>query len=171
MPERKKQTKAIPRSQSCLNRSKSVMVKFAACSRNVLVTGTRLKNILDRGSRHHRGRPLFRNGSKDCSRKDAKRRKRLTADSRRLSQMRIRTFHRRDAEYAEGRNFCPIGRQRLGKSLQLFLEQCFCLSSSPDKQKINSLRPLRLCGNFLKISLRAWRLGAKTIWRLRTSKL
>ncbi len=29
----------------------------------------------------------------------------LTADLRRLSQMRIRTFHRRDAKYAEGRVF------------------------------------------------------------------
>ncbi len=30
------------------------------------------------------------------------------------------------------------------------METCFCLSSSPDKQKFNSLRPLRLCGNILK---------------------
>jgi len=31
----------------------------------------------------------------------------------------------------------------IGSSLK---EQCFCLSSSPDKQKVDSLRPLRLCG-------------------------
>jgi len=32
------------------------------------------------------------------------------------------------------------------------METCFCLSPSPDKQKVNSLRPLRLCGEILKES-------------------
>jgi len=51
-----------------------------------------------------------------------------------------------------GKQFCPIGRRRLGKWLRASRELCFCLSSSPDKQKVNSLRPLRLCGEILKES-------------------
>jgi hypothetical protein len=56
---------------------------------------------------------MLRNPEEDDSRKDAKEAKFgeiiLTPDSRRLSQIRIRTFHRRDAEYAEGKIFAQSG--------------------------------------------------------------
>ncbi len=67
----------------------------------------------------------------------------LTADFRRLSPIRIRTFHRRDAEYAEEIPFAQSGDDDWAKSYSSNLSHVFCLSSSPDKQKINSLRPLR----------------------------
>jgi len=40
----------------------------------------------------------------------------LTADSRRFSQIRIRTFHRRDAEYAEEIPFAQSGNDDWAKS-------------------------------------------------------
>jgi hypothetical protein len=45
----------------------------------------------------------------------------LTADFRRLSQIRIRTFHRRDAEYAKGRIFAQSGDDDWAKG--------FCLNA------------------------------------------
>ncbi len=41
----------------------------------------------------------------------------LTADFRQLSQIRIRTFHRRDAEYAEVRIFAQSGDDDWAKDL------------------------------------------------------
>ena len=43
--------------------------------------------------------------------------RKLTADLRRLSQIRIRTFHRRDAKYAEGRVFAQTGDDDWAKNL------------------------------------------------------
>jgi len=56
--------------------------------------------------------------------------------------------------------YCPLVCVGLRLSLSLILllrllsamETYFCLSSSPDKQKCYSLRPLRLCGEILKES-------------------
>jgi len=39
----------------------------------------------------------------------------FAADSRRFTQIRIRRIHRRDAEFAEDRNFCPIARRDWAK--------------------------------------------------------
>ncbi len=46
--------------------------------------------------------------------------------------------------------FLPNRETTIGQKTQSLEELCFCLSSSPDKQKINSLRPLRLCGDIVK---------------------
>ena len=43
----------------------------------------------------------------------------LTADYRRFSQIRIRTFHRRDAEYAKGRIFAQSGDDDWAKRFYL----------------------------------------------------
>ncbi len=60
----------------------------------------------------------------------------LTADSRRLSQIRIRKFHRRDAEYAEENPFCPIGRRRLGKTYSSNLSHVFVCRRLPTNKKL-----------------------------------
>ncbi len=68
--------------------------------------------------------------------------------------------------------FLPNRETAIGQKAESLKELCFCLSLSPDKQKINSLRSLRLCGELISIgvnlresavnnSLRAWRLGAR----------
>jgi hypothetical protein len=67
----------------------------------------------------------------------------LTADFRRLSQIGIRTFHRRDAEYAEEIPFAQSGDDDWANTFSSNLRNVL-LSSSPNKQK------LTLCGKFLK---------------------
>jgi len=108
--------------------------------------------------------------NEDDSRKDAKhaKRKQQGADKS------ISTIHRRDAEYAEGRifaqsftaetqstlreEFLPNRETTIGQNLRASREICFCLSSSPDKQKSHSLR---LCGDFLnELAVRRYALGA-----------
>jgi len=52
---------------------------------------------------------------------------------------------RQDAKNAKVRIFAQSGEDDWAKP-KGFKGDVFCLSSSPDKQKFNSLRPLRLCG-------------------------
>ncbi len=69
----------------------------------------------------------------------------LTADLRRFTPIRIRTFHRRDAEYAEGRIFAQSGDDDWAKGLvfrrAMFL---FVVVSRQTKKKFSALSaPLR----------------------------
>ena len=90
---------------------------------------------------------------------EPRRRELLTADPRRFTQIRIRRFHRRDAEYAEGRIFAQSGDDDWAKELLfrrgMFL---FVVVSRQTKNAI-SLHPLRLCGYILKefFFFRTWR--------------
>ncbi len=84
------------------------------------------------------------------SRQDARCKEFLTADFRRFPQTRIRTFHRRDAEYAEVRLFAQSGDDDWAKTFSSNLRDVFVCRRLPTNKKVNSLRPLRLCGNILK---------------------
>jgi len=54
--------------------------------------------------------------------------------------------------------FLPNRETTIGQNLRASREICFCLSSSPDKQKSHSLR---LCGDFLnELAVRRYALGA-----------
>ncbi len=68
---------------------------------------------------------------------EPRRKELLTADSRRFPQIRIRTFHRRDAEYAEGRIIAQSGDDDWAKDLvfkrAMFL---FVVVSRQTKNKI-----------------------------------
>jgi len=67
-----------------------------------------------------------------------------------LKQERLQqSFSRQDAKAAKVRSFAQSGEDDWAKP-KGFKGDMFCLSSSPDKQKVNSLRPLRLCGDILK---------------------
>ncbi len=74
----------------------------------------------------------------------------LTADSRKFTQTRIRTFHRRDAEYAEGRIFAQSGDDDWAKELLFRRGMFLFVVVSRQTKKAISLRPLRLCGYILK---------------------
>jgi len=71
----------------------------------------------------------------------------LTADFRRLTQMRIRTFHRRDAEYAEEISFAQSGDDDWAKDYRPQSRDVFVCRRLPTNKKDRSLR---LCGNVLK---------------------
>ena len=107
----------------------------------------------------------------------------LTADSRRFSQIRIRRFHRRDAEYAEQIPFAQSGDDDWAKAYSSNLSNVFVCRRLPTNK---NLILCALCGStmlttlspskgasaviflkgFLSVSiygvspLRAWRLGA-----------
>jgi len=51
-----------------------------------------------------------------------------------------------ETQSTQREEFLPNRETAIGQNLKASTEICFCLSSSPDKQKIRSLRPLRLCG-------------------------
>ena len=73
----------------------------------------------------------------------------LTADSRRFTQTRIRRFHRRDAEYAEGRIFAQSGDDDWAKELLFRRGMFLFVVVSRQTKKAISLRPLRLCASHL----------------------
>ncbi len=60
----------------------------------------------------------------------------LTADFRRLSQMRIRTFHRRDAEYAEEIPFAESGDDDWAKTYSSDLKNVFVCRCLPTNKKL-----------------------------------
>jgi len=85
----------------------------------------------------------------------------LTADSRRFTQIRFQSFHRRGAEVAENFFFCLSGDADKQKHASLKTGP-FAQSSSPDWAKNSSLSVLCVSAVSILIkSLRAWRLGAK----------
>ena len=69
--------------------------------------------------------------------------KNITADFRRLSQIVIRTFHRRDAKYAEEIPFAQSGDDDWAKTFSSNLRNVFVCRRLPTNKKVNSLRPLR----------------------------
>jgi len=86
----------------------------------------------------------------------AKRQENLTADFRRLSQMRIRTFHRRDAEGAENRLF--VCREiTTDKNIALVKTTSFAQSSSPDWAKILAL------ASFASLQLAPWNIDSTEV--------
>jgi len=60
----------------------------------------------------------------------------LTADFRRFPQIRIRTFHRRDAEYAKGRNFAQLGDDDWAKTYSSNLSNVFVCRSLPTNKNL-----------------------------------
>jgi len=90
---------------------------------------------------------------------EPRRRELLTADPRRFTQIRIRRFHRRDAEYAEGRIFAQSGDDDWAKELLFKRGMFLFVVVSRQTKKAISLRPLRLCGYILEefFFLRTWR--------------
>ncbi len=62
--------------------------------------------------------------------------KNLTADFRRLSQIRIRTFHRRDAEYAEEIPFAQSGDDDWAKSYSSNLSNVFVCRRLPTNKNL-----------------------------------
>ena len=60
----------------------------------------------------------------------------LTADSRRFAQIRIRTFHRRDAEYAEGRIIAQSGDDDWAKAYNSNLSNVFVCRRLPTNKKL-----------------------------------
>ncbi len=90
---------------------------------------------------------------------EPRRKELLTADSRRFTQIRIRRFHRRDAEYAEGRFFAQSGDDDWAKQLHFRRGMFLFVVVSGQTKKTISLRPLRLCGYILEelFFFRTWR--------------
>jgi hypothetical protein len=70
----------------------------------------------------------------------------LTADFRRYSQIRIRTFHRRDAEYAEEIPFAQSGDDDWAKTFSSNLRNVFVCRRLPTNKK---LILCALCGSTL----------------------
>ncbi len=62
--------------------------------------------------------------------------KNLTADFRRLSQIRIRTFHRRDAEYAEEIPFAQSGEDDWAKTFSSNLKNVFVCRRLPTNKNL-----------------------------------
>jgi hypothetical protein len=60
----------------------------------------------------------------------------LTADFRRFSQIRIQTFHRRDAEYAEEIPFAQSGDDDWAKSYNSDLSNVFVCRRLPTNKKL-----------------------------------
>jgi len=71
----------------------------------------------------------------------------LTDDSRRFTQIRIRTFHRRDAEFAEEIPFAQSGDDDWAKAYSSNLSNVFVCRRLPTNKK---LVLCALCGNILK---------------------
>jgi len=61
-----------------------------------------------------------------------------------------------ETQRAQREEYLPNRETTIGQNLLVPIETCFCLSSSPDKQKRSSLRSLRLCGEviFICVNLR-----------------
>ncbi len=95
------------------------------------------------------GRPKLRQRT-DQPLAEPRRRELLTADTRRFTQIRIRRFHRRDAEYAEGRIFAQSGDDVWAKDLVFRRDMFLFVVVSRQTKKAISLRPLRLCGYILE---------------------
>jgi hypothetical protein len=62
----------------------------------------------------------------------------------------IRTFHRRNAEYAKEIPFAQSGDDNWAKPYSFNLSNVFVCRRLPTNKKVNSLRTLRLCGNIPK---------------------
>ncbi len=95
----------------------------------------------------------------------------LTADSRRFTQIRFRRFHRRDAEYAEQILFAQSGDDDWAKAYSSNLSNVFVCRRLPTNKKLVLCALCASAVKFLKgffsvsiygvYPLRAWRLGAK----------
>ncbi len=78
----------------------------------------------------------------------------LTADFRRLSQMRIRTFHGRDAEYAEEIPFAQSGDDDWAKTYSSDLKNVFvCRRLPTNKKLILCASAVKFLKGFLSVSI------------------
>ena len=105
---------------------------------------------VSRGKGDSKARPVLSvRKSVKCLAKRQEAKQSLTVDPRRWTQI----FSRAKTPSRQREDLLPNRATTIGQNLRASSEICFCLSSSPDKQKVRPLRPLRLCGETLRGSL------------------